>query len=960
MSKPGTFKFYQDLLEKKLTEGGQTLENLDNQRLNQAAAEVERQIDAMGPDPENLDQSFNEFCNRQSEPEAFRSMRADSTTIGQQGESRYDYAKRCRQEVMKGIKRQMRRSMEWNNAIKRIGLVDKDGNAKKIGTRWMFCLMKLDGKPESQHYNESIAALGALGNGLISQEKYLGLRKSYYTQHGGKTPEEAETEAKKDLANAAQYLYNEVSQRIEAHRPDFARGREAALAILSNDYSKFEGGMSEAFGIYYNDSVMLAFVGADILPFLSKQFNLQMTQEAQDEKIGEWQLATQPINGLNLVAELAANPYFALFDPAKYSESTVGPSIPNVQEPTKDDLAYAFMAGGDSYELEQTKELNAVLRNYALLPADEIKEERTQNFRVYHKDDRTVILKVGPQTAGSFLSLDDTRPGEYADVKGLHTHADRLLGRCAGWSTERRTSREFENMRQQLQQVRDLKFNTELTKEDMTKAAEAIEELRAYTQAYLKRKEVHHRGGEYENSRIAFAQEVLKFAKERQLRIGRWAEHDRTGWRRRVAEVEAGPNPEWKNSPVYADYSPLEYKVSRQREAAKAAKDAEREREHQLAEEAERPMREARRAMQLADGARCARQFDPLLAGCVGDVLPYKDAASQTENFISGEIARYRELVNHRKELLQQKKTALLFPDEASRQEAAKAAQDAAQAEQEAFQTAKSIAAGYIIAEMLMKENLNQQELLRRGGNANEVDTPFRKIVSGGKTEKLAEIISSSARFIEQFGERLSEPQAMEELIRERDAAAKNTRISSFRAGVEFLENMNLARQEQRDMEAQVRGNENVIRPAEDMKDEAHGKITMEGLNKAIEERLNDLTAGDLQKKGQEALALSTMKFMLMLTPDVANVGRDALMEQVLRSEDFQKEAGNVDLTKPEELKRVLDNSFGKNAAHVILEKAAVPPALNNPGTGSVVKGPNAITVQSNPSTGMVKAVPKT
>ena len=945
MPKPGTFEFYHNLLMEKLTEDGQTLENLDDQRLNQAAADVEEQIDGMGPDAGNLDQSFDEFCGRQEARKvAFRSMRAGSNTIGQQGESRYDYAKRCRHEVMEGIKQQIRQQMEWNHAIRNIGVVNENGAPKKISTRWMFYLMKLDGSPESRHYNESIAALGALGTGMITQEQYLNLRRNYYTQHGGKTPEEADAEAKNDLNNAAQYLYEEVSQRIEEHQTDFARGKEAALAIQNNDYSKFQGGMSEAFGIYYSTSAILAFVSKDILSFLSEKFNLQMSKEAQQDMFGEWQEAAQPVTGLHYVAELAANPYFALFDPAKYESSIVDPFIPDGKQPPKDALAYAFMTGGASYELEQTRELNAVLANYALYPHNEVRTERKQDFRVYHQDDRTVILKVGPRTADSFLRINDSVLVEYADAKGLRERADALLRRCADWSTEKRTSREFENMRRQLQEIKKLQLGAYPTTESMAAAAEAMEELRADAQAYLERKEVHHSGGAYENSRVAFAKDVLKFAKERQLRLSRCIEYIGTDQKRREAEIKAGPNPEWKSDPTYINATPLEYEVSQQRKAAEAAEAAERERQRREKEEAERPMREAQHAVQLADGERCAGKFDSLLAGCSGNVLPHQDAASQTETFISGEISRYRELVNHRKELLQQKKNALIFPDNDSEQEAAEAEKAAAKAEQDAFKAAKNVVAACIIAEMLTKENVNQEDLLRRGEDPNQIDTPFRKLVSGGKTEDLVEIISTSARFIEKFGEQLGDPKEMERLIEERDTN-RETRKSCFYAGREFLENMNLARQEQKQQNAEIPVKENEIRPVEDAKGAAIKKITAESLEKAIEERLSGQAAGDPRKNGLEVLALSTMKCMVIIAQDVANVSSDALMAQVLHSEDFQKEAETVELTNPEKLRQALNDNFGKNAARTILEKAVMPPQDKdglNTGFNPVIEGPKA------------------
>ena len=126
-----------------------------------------------------------------------------------------------------------------------------------------------------------------------------------------------------------------------------------------------------------------------------------------------------------------------------------------------------------------------------------------------------------------FVTLEDNVPGRYA-FGGMRDRCRDLLTTCAGWSTTRRTSFEFEELRTRLTAVSQLQLGNHPTLEEAKAAALAMEELRAAAAAYLARKRVHHWGTKYETQRINFANDVLRFAKDRQLRIGCCVGHLRT------------------------------------------------------------------------------------------------------------------------------------------------------------------------------------------------------------------------------------------------------------------------------------------------------------------------------------------------------------------------------------------------------------------------------------------------
>ena len=265
---PNVTDVYYDLLLKALTKGKYAAVNLTKEAMDAAMQEVERQIQEMSPDPNDLDGSFRSFAERQrQQPGIYDQLRPDSDTIGpeENNESRYAYAQRCTREVMKTVEWRVRQELEWRSATDRLGLYNEDTSLKQINrNRFLDYLMKTGGTAKDRQFNEAVVALAALANGDITEEKYLELRRKHHIAVV-KPQEDAAKQAERDLKNSAEFIYREVEREISDGSEKFYRYRSAA-AIQSGNYSDFDGGMEEAFNTFRNNAVEMEMAGESSSP----------------------------------------------------------------------------------------------------------------------------------------------------------------------------------------------------------------------------------------------------------------------------------------------------------------------------------------------------------------------------------------------------------------------------------------------------------------------------------------------------------------------------------------------------------------------------------------------------------------------------------------------------------------------------------------------------------------------
>ena len=542
---PHVFDIYSELLMKQLTGGKRKTVDLSPEKMQAALAAVERKIVADGPsNPNNMNASFESFRKRQENPDDYLQIKPDSDTIN--GMSRYEYSKACRKELMKSVERSVRQALEWRNAAIRLGLTERNGNAKSIDThRWMDKLMKTDGSPESLEYNESIVALAALGNKQMTEQQYVDWRVTYYLRKkdpvnwknlGAAEESNAFAAAAKDRNSAGDFIYGEV-RKIVDHTP-LDNYKIAVNAIASGDFSNeiFAGidenkCLEKAFEILRHDAVLLGSEAKMMFQILKQIGGFNLSQEEQAKVNTDWVSKIYPYVGIGNVANLTANPYFAIIDPYKHYRSTMPtPEVPvnEMKKREKDVLAYSVIGEKTIYEARAAEIYENILKKYEVNLYSEV--DRLQGISVHNlkNTDTVVILEFTPTTANEMVGVKVCdRPGRLVSTD-MSERVQGLLDRCAGWSRESHTSNEFENMRGALEALRNITLIDNPSTEDIKAANTAFTRLKNMTNAYLIRKQTYHNGTKYEKARIKFAKDVMAFANKKLAQLDYCDKHIKT------------------------------------------------------------------------------------------------------------------------------------------------------------------------------------------------------------------------------------------------------------------------------------------------------------------------------------------------------------------------------------------------------------------------------------------------
>ncbi len=542
---PHVFDIYYQLLMKQLTGGKRKTVDLSPAKMQAALAAVERKIVADGPsNPNNMNASFESFRKRQENPDDYLQIKPDSDTIN--GMSRYEYSKACRKELMKSVEQSVRQALEWRNAAIRLGLTERNGNAKNIDThRWMNKLMKTDGSPESLEYNESIVALAALGNKQMTEQQYADWRVTYHLRKKdpvnwknlGKAEEsKAFAAAAKDRDSAGDFIYGEVRKIVDNTPLD--NYKIAVNAIASGDFSNeiFAGidenkRLEKAFEILRHDAVLLGTEAVMMFQILNRIGGFNLSEEEQAKVNTDWVSKMYPYVGIGNVANLTANPYFAIIDPYKHYRSTMPtPEVPvnEMKKREKDVLAYSVTGEKTIYEARTAEIYENILKKYGVNLYSEV--DRLQGISVHNlkNTDKVVILEFTPTTANEMVGVKVCdRPGRLVSTD-MSERIRGLLGRCTGWSRESHTSDEFENMRGALEAIQNITLIDNPSTEDIKAANAAFTHLKNMTDAYLIRKQTYHNGTKYEKARIKFAKDVMAFANKKLAQLDYCDKHIKT------------------------------------------------------------------------------------------------------------------------------------------------------------------------------------------------------------------------------------------------------------------------------------------------------------------------------------------------------------------------------------------------------------------------------------------------
>ncbi len=744
---PRVTDVYYSLLLKALTNGQYGSVELTEEAMTAAMRSVEQQIQAMSPNPDDLDSSFNSFAarQRQQQSEIYGRLRPDSNTIGPDNESRYDYAQRCRTEVMKSVKQRVLQELEWRNATARLGLYDENHQLKQINTnRFLNRLIKTGGTAEDRQYNDAIVALTALANGDITEEKYLELRKKHHAavKKSDDTPEEL---AKRDLKNGAEFILREVEREIRNGSENHHRYQSAVAAIQSGNYSGFQNGMEEAFDILNNNAVELQMVGTEIFGFLNKLGLEHPSKDRQEAMRKSWLDNAFDVLQIREAAEQVANPYFALLDPFKLYRAfntQSGRLLPHEKDrQPQDALAYALLESAPEYQVTAGRALSRLgLRRCALDAGDEVLEERLPGFSVFHKDDRTLILKLGHANDNGIVSAEIDTSGEFFR-QGLHEEAQALAERCNGWSKKRRTSPPFEDMRDALDNVAGMHLGEEPSAEEMTLAGERFGELLWSAKAYLAHKLEQHPdqnwSGTYERERVEFANRVLEFAQKKLRHLDYLGEQKNTLAMRDAAERDMpGPLAPERNVPKYAGMSSLQYKLAKDKEKAQAQAQQQQqppvEQQQQQPQQPQQPPQVQQVQLQVHAAKKdIAKDFGALtqdLAGASKDSAAAKKKIEVSIKGNDGFCVSFKRTIDTGKTLTGAKVT---------------------QADKDTLlQNVRLNAARRVVSELVSSEQEKQKQNPKAA-----VQVPVTQIVNAGKADQLAERIAESDAFKRLLGE---------------------------------------------------------------------------------------------------------------------------------------------------------------------------------------------------------------
>ncbi len=258
-------------------------------------------------------------------------------------------------------------------------------------------------------------------------------------------------------------------------------------------------------------------------------FNL--SQEEQAKVNTDWVSKIYPYVGIGNVANLTANPYFAIIDPYKHYRSTMPtPEVPvnEMKKREKDVLAYSVMGEKTIYEARAAEIYENILKKYEVNLYSEV--DRLQGISVHNlkNTDKVVILEFTPTTANEMVGVKVCdRPGRLVSTD-MSERVQGLLDRCAGWSRESHTSDEFENMRGALEALQNITLIDNPSTEDIKAANAAFTHLKNMTNAYLIRKQTYHNGTKYEKARIKFAKDVMAFANEKLAQLDYCGKHIKT------------------------------------------------------------------------------------------------------------------------------------------------------------------------------------------------------------------------------------------------------------------------------------------------------------------------------------------------------------------------------------------------------------------------------------------------
>ena len=516
---PTLDSFYASLLS--MVKGS---ENQQPMPLEAARRTLEQQIQENSPNPNNLQNAQDAFCDFQKErrrlPRNFQPKLKDKP---EEMKKRQEYSAKCRDVLMNHAVRMVEQHQIWDAAVGRMNLPkNPDGTAKTVSPRrWMSRLMKMDNSPESIAHNDKVVAMAALAQGDITMEQFRQYRQEAYQKDKTLKKDDIDKLVQDDCNKGVEGLLDILDEMVAEGRRSIPQIKEASMRILSGELDEQQ--LKEAFDVLESDAAYLMFNGKNTMQDFQQDFKVTLPPEKLGNRSVEWEADSTAPSAYRTMAEQMANPYYAILDPSELWEtSSFSLANPAGNEMNSDIVTMFSADAANGIQMAVNNALDVSLAKYEMDAGDIDVNHMSPECTLYKKGDKVVILGTEmPSAANGFaVSICVDKPGLL--MKGFDSEIEAQRQACRGVNYGH-TSDQFENMQSKLDALAGATLKESPTAEEVEELTRKLTELQKATQVYIDKKERQRHGRpkhEYEGNRMKFAADLKKFTQEKLKNLG--------------------------------------------------------------------------------------------------------------------------------------------------------------------------------------------------------------------------------------------------------------------------------------------------------------------------------------------------------------------------------------------------------------------------------------------------------
>ena len=402
-------------------------QHLANLSPAEALEKLDQVVAARWPEEEALPQKLEEFRNMSSPTLAQpKDMASHFDQHPEEMASRLAYSKLCYQAMRPILLHRAEQSEIWESLERSFFGVDEKGLAKKSISTLRFgpSLMKTDGSPESQRYNEKIYGLMAVASGKLNMDQFEARR--YQTWLDAKmSPEQARDAAKKERDYGLDAILDIYKEQVNSAQAKMDQALEAAGMILGGKETDLKK-LTDAYTLIHNPGFEMMFIGTSAFRgFTSRLNNYEARQEELEALSAHYEAISTELKPSHALADETASPYYSYLD---VKELTDGHLV-TVKEDAQlaDYITIATGALGQGFQYNA----RPFLEKYDF---QEILDQdfSTSDMLVYYtdRDGHMEYLLLGVDDLGLEnglkMTLNENVPGRLVD-KGLDQDVQQLL-----------------------------------------------------------------------------------------------------------------------------------------------------------------------------------------------------------------------------------------------------------------------------------------------------------------------------------------------------------------------------------------------------------------------------------------------------------------------------------------------------------------------------------------------------